>query len=192
MKRTFALLLALMTVIGLLAGCAKDPAPAPGGNTDPTPAPGGNTDPTPAPGGNTDPKPAEPFVFYWTRSGEETTLNPHDCSSSNDYPQVDRSAGMLYMYFPKADGMGSELRPVFADGEPTVDASGKVWTIKLKKDAKWADGTPVTADQWLYSWKMQLDPNLFWGTAGTSMASGTVVIKNATEYYNSVANAHVR
>ena len=94
---------------------------------------------------------------------------------------------MLYMYFPKADGMGSELRPVFADGVPTVDATGKIWTIKLKKDAKWADGTPVTADQWLYSWKMQLDPNLFWGTAGTSMASGTVVIKNATEYYNSVA-----
>ena len=38
MKRTLALMLALLTVLGLLAGCAKEPAVTP--DPTPTPAPG--------------------------------------------------------------------------------------------------------------------------------------------------------
>ena len=77
MKRTLALMLALLTVIGLLAGCAKEPAvtPDPTPTPTPTPTPGPGTDPAPAP--TPDPvKPAEPYVYYYVRSGEETTLTP--------------------------------------------------------------------------------------------------------------------
>ena len=29
----------------------------------------------------------------------------------------------------------------------------KVWTFHLRKDAKWSDGTPVTAEDFVYSWQ---------------------------------------
>lgn len=35
----------------------------------------------------------------------------------------------------------------------------KVWTFHLRKDAKWSDGTPVTAQDFVYSWQRSVDPN---------------------------------
>ena len=182
MKRTLALLLALLTVIGMLAGCAKDPAPAPGGDT-PAPAPGGDT---PAPGGNTDPKPAEPYIYYYVRSSEETVLNPHDSNLTANYNVNDRVIGVLYNQVPGDDGVSGKYIPTFAAAEPEVDASGLVWTIKLRQDAKWADGTPINADDWMYSWSQTMSPTLLYGT-GESACKGTVEIKNAFQYYKSVS-----
>ncbi len=34
----------------------------------------------------------------------------------------------------------------------------KVWTFHLRKDAKWSDGTPVTAQDFVYSWQRLADP----------------------------------
>ena len=33
----------------------------------------------------------------------------------------------------------------------------KVWTFHLRKDAKWSDGTPVTAEDFVYSWQRLAD-----------------------------------
>lgn len=35
----------------------------------------------------------------------------------------------------------------------------KVWTFHLRKDAKWSDGTPVTAEDFVYSWQRLANPN---------------------------------
>ena len=35
----------------------------------------------------------------------------------------------------------------------------KVWTFRLRKDAKWSDGTPVTAEDFVYSWQRLANPN---------------------------------
>jgi len=180
MKRTLALLLALLTAIGLLAGCATEPEKTP----DPvTPAPGGED----KPGTTPDPvKPAEPFVYYYVRSLEESVLNPHDSNANSNINVNDRVTGVLYMFVPNAEGTGSVLAPCFAESVPTVDATGKVWTIKLRKDAKWADGEAVTADDWMYSWKMTMDPKLLWQT-GSAGASNTVDIVNGKAYYSSLS-----
>ena len=34
----------------------------------------------------------------------------------------------------------------------------KVWTFHLRKDAKWSDGSPVTAHDFVYSWQRLADP----------------------------------
>ncbi|EFR3514576.1 oligopeptide ABC transporter substrate-binding protein OppA [Salmonella enterica] len=34
----------------------------------------------------------------------------------------------------------------------------KVWTFHLRKNAKWSDGTPVTASDFVYSWQRLADP----------------------------------
>jgi len=186
MKKTLALLLALLTVLGLLAGCAKDPAVTPDPDPSPTPTPTpGPGEPTPGP--TPDPvKPAEPWTYYYVRTGEETTLSPHEAGTSTDLSAADRCTGTMYCNVPSADGMAAAIAPVYADGEPTVDASGKIWTIKLRKDAKWPDGDPITADDWVYSWKMILDPNLAC-SYGTNFASNYITIKNAQEYWGQKA-----
>ena len=41
--------------------------------------------------------------------------------------------------------------------EPTVSADGLVYTFKLR-DAKWSDGTPVTAGDFVYTYRKLVDP----------------------------------
>jgi ABC-type transport system substrate-binding protein len=53
-----------------------------------------------------------------------------------------------------------------ADGEagwrspdlPTVSADGKSYTFNLRQDAKWTDGTPVTSDDVVFTYKVMFDP----------------------------------
>jgi ABC-type oligopeptide transport system substrate-binding subunit len=40
----------------------------------------------------------------------------------------------------------------------TSNADGSVWTFSLRKDSRWSDGGPVTARDFEWSWKRQLDP----------------------------------
>lgn len=57
-----------------------------------------------------------------------------------------------------------------------VSADGLTWTFTLREDAKWSNGDPVTAHDFVYSWQRAVDP----ATAseyGPYMMSG--VIKNA-------------
>ena len=52
------------------------------------------------------------------------------------------------------------------DGKPSPGVAEKwenkdfkVWTFHLRKDAKWSDGTPVTAHDFVYSWQRLANPN---------------------------------
>ncbi|WP_336220748.1 oligopeptide ABC transporter substrate-binding protein OppA [Citrobacter amalonaticus] len=52
------------------------------------------------------------------------------------------------------------------DGKPSPGVAEKwenkdfkVWTFHLRKDAKWSDGSPVTAHDFVYSWQRLADPN---------------------------------
>jgi oligopeptide transport system substrate-binding protein len=40
----------------------------------------------------------------------------------------------------------------------TVSDDGKIYTFKLRKEAKWSDGQPLTASDFLQSWKRTLSP----------------------------------
>ncbi|WP_185967448.1 peptide ABC transporter substrate-binding protein [Clostridium sp. HBUAS56010] len=40
-----------------------------------------------------------------------------------------------------------------------VSEDGLTYTFKLRKDLKWSDGTPLTAEDFVYSWKRLADPN---------------------------------
>ncbi len=39
-----------------------------------------------------------------------------------------------------------------------ISADGKTVTIKLRQDMKWSDGTPITADDFVFTYKMTIDP----------------------------------
>nr|WP_318381595.1 peptide ABC transporter substrate-binding protein [uncultured Enterobacter sp.] len=38
-------------------------------------------------------------------------------------------------------------------------SDNRVWTFTLRNDAKWSDGTPLTAGDFVYSWQRLVDPN---------------------------------
>lgn len=44
-----------------------------------------------------------------------------------------------------------------AEGEPEVSEDGTVYTFKLR-DAKWSNGDPVTANDFVYAWQRAIDP----------------------------------
>ncbi|MBQ9145477.1 MAG: hypothetical protein IJX70_03325 [Clostridia bacterium] len=61
---------------------------------------------------------------------------------------------------------------------------GKVYRIYLNELAKWADGTPINADTYVYSMKQLLNPKMQNYRANTYYA-GQSAIKNAAKYFNS-------
>ncbi|HZH59536.1 MAG TPA: peptide ABC transporter substrate-binding protein [Metabacillus sp.] len=50
-----------------------------------------------------------------------------------------------------------EAVPGMADGKPEVSEDGLVYTVKLK-DAKWSNGDPVTAEDFVFAWQRAIDP----------------------------------
>ena len=66
--------------------------------------------------------------------------------------------------------------PALAEGEPEVSEDGLTYTFKLR-DANWSDGTPVTADDFVFSWQRAIDPATG-SPYGPYMMSGTIL--NAT------------
>lgn len=52
-----------------------------------------------------------------------------------------------------------QAQPGVAKGEPKVSEDGKTWTVKLRQDAKWSNGDPVTAHDFVFAWQRVLDPD---------------------------------
>ncbi len=85
------------------------------------------------------------------------------------------------MVIPNAAGTG--VRPATADTW-TVSQNGMVYTFHIRSDAKWSDGTPVTAQDFEWTYKRLLTPstseldNLY----GASSYQADLGIKNAVNF----------
>jgi oligopeptide transport system substrate-binding protein len=53
---------------------------------------------------------------------------------------------------------------------------GKTWTFYLRKDAHWSNGQPVTAQDFVYAWRRQVDP-----ATGSEYAQALAPIENAMD-----------
>lgn len=51
-----------------------------------------------------------------------------------------------------------ELEPAGAAEMATVSDDGLVYQLKLREDAKWSNGDPVVADDYVYGWQRSVDP----------------------------------
>ena len=58
------------------------------------------------------------------------------------------------------DGNGDLVPGVALDHEVSED--GKTYTFNLRKDAKWSNGEPVTAADFVYSWRRLANPATAW------------------------------
>lgn len=83
------------------------------------------------------------------------TLNPFE---SSDLPSTRALMPMLANLYQLDKNLA--VVPDLASGPPTVSADLKTWTVKLRTDAKWSDGTPITANDVVSTVRIQANPNL--------------------------------
>ena len=189
LKKMTAVVLAIIMCFAMLAGCAKTDVETPAGSgtgSGTTTGGTGTGSGTGTSSGSTTTEPttpAEPFVYYWTRSSEETTLNPLQSTTTNNTPIITRTQSTLYTYLPQADRKTAKLSPNGAASEPTSKDGGYTWEIKIDSNAKWSNGDKLTAKDYEYTFKMALDPVMA-QQSGSLIATDAITIVNATEYWS--------
>jgi oligopeptide transport system substrate-binding protein len=57
-----------------------------------------------------------------------------------------------------------------------TSADGKTWTFHLRKNSKWSNGAPVTADDFVYAWRRLVDP-----ATGSEYSQALAPIENALD-----------
>ncbi len=126
-------------------------------------------------------------ILKQSSSAAPTTLNPHNSQQGSDNSAIDYVTSPLYGYLLDKDTMRGKLAPILAADVPVdVNGDGTVWQIRIDERAQWSNGEPINADTFVYSWKMCLDPKLL-SIKASDVASGTVKIRNATEYYSQLS-----
>jgi oligopeptide transport system substrate-binding protein len=72
---------------------------------------------------------------------------------------------------------GSIIPGVATSWETSAD--GKTWTFHLRKDARWSNGEPVTAEDFVYAWRREVDP-----ATASEYSQALAPIENAMEIAN--------
>lgn len=94
-----------------------------------------------------------PAQFRFSGSGAIATLDPAQMSWIQDL----RIAGLMYEGLFATDP--DTLRPIPACAEHVdVDASDREYTFRLRDDARWSNGDPVTADDFVFAWRRAIEP----------------------------------
>jgi oligopeptide transport system substrate-binding protein len=91
-------------------------------------------------------------VFNRGNSADPESLDPHKTSTVYEAHILRDLFSGLTMQDAKA-----EVIPGAAESW-TVSPDGKTYTFKLRADGKWSDGTPVTANDYVFSWRRLVDP----------------------------------
>jgi peptide/nickel transport system substrate-binding protein len=79
-------------------------------------------------------------TLLYSLDADAQTLNPFEVGDVS-------SARAVQFMFPNLYQADKNLAvvPDLAVGPPTVSADLKTWTVKMRTDAKWSDGTPITS-----------------------------------------------
>lgn len=93
-------------------------------------------------------------ILKWSTGAEIPTIDSakaYDSVSFNAVSQI--GEGLLRL---TAEG---KIEPAGAAELPTVSEDGLTYTFKLREDAKWSNGEPVTAKDYVYAWQRAVNPD---------------------------------
>ncbi len=109
-------------------------------------------------------------VYNRGNSADPESLDPHKTSTTYEAHILrDLFEGLVMQ------DQNAALIPGVAESW-TISDDGTVYTFKLRSDAVWSDGSPVTADDFVYSFRRLEDP-----ATGAEYASMLYVVKNGEE-----------
>lgn len=159
-KKLLSLLLAGTMSVSLLAACGSNET---GGQN--TPAPSGSTQPSESaePSQST----GDTFNLNVCFASEPETMDPGLNRTVDGNVMISHLFEGLYKYTdsdPSGDGRNGStavLVPGQAAAEPEVTDNGDgtfTYTFTLRDDIYWSDGQPVTANDFVYSWRRLVDP----------------------------------
>jgi len=147
------------------------------------------------PGGGGSSTIKEGGTLLYALDSDAASLNPFELP---DLPSV-RAIQYMFPNLYQAD-KNLSITPDLAAGMPTVSADLKTWTVKLRTDAKWSDGTPITSADVVktvqiqanakldtdasYDWSLLTDPV----TGVTAPDASTVVYTLTTPFAPFLAN----
>ena len=155
-KRWLSMALAAVMTASLLAGCG-------GGSTAPTTADtttaAGSETGSQAEGGEEAAAPEETAdrgnSMVYAIDAEPETLDPGMCNYNKSSAVLLNLFNGLYRFSDD----GSNVEPAMAESH-TVSDDGLVYTFTLRDGLKWSDGSALTAADFEYSWKRELDAEL--------------------------------
>lgn len=152
MKKIIALMLAVVMVLGLLAGCGNKntTTTTPSGTTTPSTT----TTPTTSTTSTSTTETAEPKVLKMSMAGDVVSYNLYD--QPENYYTTDWFSSFLYRKVPDGDLAVKYVCDIAADFPEKVAPC--TWNIKIREDACFHNGTPITAETFEYTAKALLDP----------------------------------
>lgn len=168
------------------------------GDAVPTPAP--DTTATPAPDGSSDtgnqPVVDEnaTYTYNYSLTDFPTNWNIHRYETEIDAEIVDYIVSGFYRfdyndtldgYSLKPDMLSKDVEDITADyvGQYGIEAgdTARVWKLTLREDLKWDDGTAITAQDFVTSAKLLLNP-IAQNHRADMLYSGSLAIVNAKDY----------
>src|SRR5216683_3301649 len=165
--RALLSILACLALLGSACGpSGQTPAGTSGGGGNPvivsTPPP--QTGATPVTGAQPTTAPAAPAAQPTGQASgtQEVTVNALQGEPDNLDPNRSNfatEAAVIRQVFEPLLTFDKDLKPVPAAASSfDVSTDGKLYTFHLRSGAKWSDGQPVTAKDFVYSFKRLLDP----------------------------------
>jgi peptide/nickel transport system substrate-binding protein len=108
----------------------------------------------------------ETVYFNGQQWGAINDWNPLSSNSNNamGIGQKDSARTLIYETLYMYNMLDGKMYPLLADGDPVWNDAHTTLTIKINKDAKWSDGTAVTADDVAYTF----DTNVKYQSSGGS------------------------
>lgn len=168
-KKLLSLLLVLVLVVAAFAGCAQK-------TTNVEEQPAQQTEQSKNEEQNKpEEKPAEPKVFKYYYPSDIPSLDPSIATDQASFEVLGNTIEGLF-----ALTGNNEVKNGVAESY-TVSEDGLTYTFKLRKDSVWSNGDPVTAHDFVYSWKRLANPEtgaqyaFMIETAG--LKNGSAVIK---------------
>jgi oligopeptide transport system substrate-binding protein len=114
-------------------------------------------------------------TFRFAVVNDPGSLDPGTTSALVDF----RLIKCLYQTLMVNQWGGEGLEPGAALDFPDVSEDGLVYTFTLREEAKWSDGTPVTAADFVYGWRRALLPD-----NASDYAALFFVIEGAQDFFD--------
>ena len=94
-----------------------------------------------------------PVVINIARGGDTTTMDPIYAGDNVDIWVMN----LVFEGLVRSTADGKSVEPCLATSWD-ISEDGLTYTFHLRKDLKWSDGSPLTANDFVYAWQRAVDP----------------------------------